>query len=273
MTAQPDPRAVFVVHGRDHRLRDALYAFLRAMDLKPLEFSTATVATGKAAPYVGEALDAAFATAQAVVVLFTPDDEARLRPEFAQPEDPAHERNLTPQARPNVLFEAGMAIARHPDRTILVEVGVLRPFSDLAGRHLIRLTNDSARRQEFAQRLQAAGCPADLSTTAWHTAGDFNLAVPVGRKSQDTEQAETAEEELSEEEVRVLRLLSQDREEDLKSLQVAQAMSCSDELAWYYLERLRDANYVTQAINMYTGPRWSLSKKGRAFLFAKGLLK
>ena len=63
------------------------------------------------------------------------------------------------------------------DRTILVELGRLRPFSDVAGRHVIRLGDSSQRRQELAERLQLAGCPINLSGTDWHTAGDFTAAL------------------------------------------------------------------------------------------------
>ena len=168
-----DAREVFVVHGRNPLARDALFGFLRAVDLHPLEWEQAVSATGKPSPYIGEILDAAFSRAHAVVVLFTPDDEARLRRELRKDNDPLHETELTGQARPNVLFEAGMAMSRSQDRTILVELGNLRPFSDLGGRHTIRLDDSSQRRQELAQRLGSAGCPVNLTGTDWHTAGDF----------------------------------------------------------------------------------------------------
>ena len=167
------PRVVFVVHGRNRKSRDAMFSFLRSIGLRPLEWSEAVVATGKTSPFIGEILDTAFSIAQAVVVLMTPDDEARLREPFRESGDPTHEVELTPQARPNVLFEAGMAMGRSPERTVLVELGVLRPFSDIGGRHVIRLNNTTQRRQELAQRLQTAGCPVNLSGTDWHTAGDF----------------------------------------------------------------------------------------------------
>lgn len=170
-------REVLVVHGRNIAARDALFAFLRAIDLRPLEWTEAVRATRKPSPYIGEILDAAFSRAHAVVVLFTPDDEARLREQFRTDSDPPHETQLTGQARPNVLFEAGMAMARSQDRTILVELGSLRPYSDIGGRHTIRLDNSSQRRQELAQRLQIAGCPAKLTGTDWYTAGDFEGAV------------------------------------------------------------------------------------------------
>src|SRR5688572_10708751 len=107
-----DRRRVFVVHGRDSAARVALFELLRAFDLRPLEWSEAVLIGLGVAPYVGEVLDAAFGSAQAVVVLFTPDDEARLRTALIQESDSPEERTLTPQPRPNVLFEAGMALGR-----------------------------------------------------------------------------------------------------------------------------------------------------------------
>ena len=168
---------VFVVHGRNQMARNATFAFLRSIGLQPLEWNEAVRVTGKPMPYIGEILDTAFSQAGAVVVLMTPDDEARLREQFRSPNDPSHETEFTGQARPNVLFEAGMAMGRNPDRTILVELGSLRPFSDVAGLHVIRMDNSSQRRQEFAQRLESAGCPVNLDGIDWHTAGDFDDAL------------------------------------------------------------------------------------------------
>jgi len=169
----PEARKVLVVHGRDLEARDFLFTFLRSIGLQPLEWSELVGATGKGSPYVGEVLDSAFSIAKAIVVLMTPDDEARLRKPLRKPGDPTYETRLTPQPRPNVLFEAGMALARFPDRTVLVELGVLRPFSDVRGRHVIRLEDTSEKRQDLAQRLKAAGCAVNLSGTDWHRAGDF----------------------------------------------------------------------------------------------------
>ena len=70
-----------------------------------------------------------------------------------------------------------MAMSRSEDRTILVEIGILRPFSDVAGRHVIRFDGSTPRRQELAQRLEIAGCPVNLSGTDWHSAGDFEAAL------------------------------------------------------------------------------------------------
>ena len=177
--SRPDANTseVFVVHGRNGEARDALFTFLRAISLHPLEWSEAVQATGKTSPYIGEILDAAFPRAHAVVVLFTPDDESRLRKSFRADNEPPHETELTGQARPNVLFEAGMAMAGSQDRTILVELGTLRPFSDIAGRHTMRLDNSPQRRQDLAKRLQNAGCPVNLNGTDWYSTGDFEATV------------------------------------------------------------------------------------------------
>ena len=162
-----------MIHGRDEAMRRALFDFLRSIDLKPIEWSEAVELTGKPSPFVGEILDAAMQHAQAIIVLFTGDDQARLRDEFLSGNDPVYERETTPQSRPNVIFEAGLALGRYPERTILVQIGTLRPFSDIAGRHLIRLKNTSKSRQELALRLKLAGCEVDLSGTDWHDAGLF----------------------------------------------------------------------------------------------------
>lgn len=128
--------------------------------------------TGKGSPYVGEVLDTAFGEAQAVVVLLL-----RTRP-------PTYGRNTrTPRARrepiraspPNALFEAGMAIGRDSDRTILVELGATRPLSDLAGRFTVRPNNEEPARQDLVNRLANTGCNVDR-TGGWETTG--NCEVP-----------------------------------------------------------------------------------------------
>ncbi|MCY4580593.1 MAG: nucleotide-binding protein [Chloroflexi bacterium] len=170
-------RNVFVVHGRNLVIRDELFAFLRALDLHPLEWSEAVRLTGQPSPYVGDILDAAFENARAIVVLFTPDDVVHLRKDLWGEEELPIETDPSGQARPNVLFEAGIAMGRSQDQTVLVEVGMVKPFSDIGGRHVIRLGNSTERRQEFAQRLRSAGCPVNMHGTNWHTAGNLDSTI------------------------------------------------------------------------------------------------
>lgn len=157
-----DHRAVFVVHGPDLSARTAMFEFLRSLDLKPIEWNQAIGMTGKGSPYVGEVLNAAFSHAQAVIVLMTPDDEARLAREFVRDGEEETEGRLTRQARPNVMFEAGMAIGYGEARTILVETGrssrlarlvVAMRFSGPAARLGVTTGESGLRRQQKRNRL------------------------------------------------------------------------------------------------------------------------
>lgn len=170
----PGGKKVFVVHGRDEARRKAIFSFLRSLGLSPIEWQHALKATGKASPYIGEVLDQAFRDAAAVVVLITPDDEAKLKDEFLKKTDGPEERDLTGQPRPNVLFEAGMAFGHQPNSTVLVQVGAVRPFSDVVGRHVVHLGNDAKSRIELANKLETAGCQVDRTGTDWLTEGDFS---------------------------------------------------------------------------------------------------
>lgn len=167
---------VMVVHGRNRRIRDSMFDFLRALKLNPIEWSEATKATGKGAPYVGEILDAAFNSAQAVVVLFTPDESVELERELCSGEA-EFERERGYQSRPNVFLEGGMALARDERRTVLVEVGENRAASDLLGRHAIRLDDNAENRNELAQRLRTAGCEPDTGGQDWYRTGKFKIRV------------------------------------------------------------------------------------------------
>lgn len=172
-------RAVFVVHGRNESLRKSMFEFLRALDLSPIEWSHAVELTGHGSPYIGDVLDAAFEHAQAVVVLITPDEVAYLQPRYGHGTgDP--ETQPAAQARPNVLFEAGMALGRDAARTVIVEIGEVRPFSDIAGRHTVRLSGSAASRQALAKRLETAGCVVHTMGTDWLTTGDFTAPPPPG---------------------------------------------------------------------------------------------
>jgi len=127
--------------------------------------------TGKANPFIAEILDAGFSMAHATVALMTPDDVACLHPDLRPPGE-APER-LTGQPRPNVIFEAGMAWEKFRDRTLLVEFGHLRGFSDLAGVHVVRLDGSPQSRRAVASRLKTIGCAVDDSGDRWMTAGRF----------------------------------------------------------------------------------------------------
>lgn len=166
--------AVFVVHGRDLKARKELSAFLNSLHVYIIEWEKALDLTKKGSPYIGEVIDAGFNHAQAIVVLMTPDDEAKRRDALIQKSDPPSERKLTGQPRQNVTFEAGMAFGKYKDTTILVEVGRIRPMSDLTGVHTVRLTNAVTQRKLLIGKLKTVGVELDDSGNDWLAAGDFD---------------------------------------------------------------------------------------------------
>lgn len=173
-TAKSKDNTVFVVHGRNEPLRKSMFDFLRALGLNPREWSQALLMAKGANPWTLEVIDAAMAKAQAVVVLFSPDDEAKLKDEFCGKNEKRTEGKLKGEPRPNVIFEAGMALGRHPDKTLLLQVGEVRGFTDILGKHIPRLTNDLAKRNDIANRLAKIGCKVDTKGDDWRTTGDFS---------------------------------------------------------------------------------------------------
>lgn len=162
-----------VVHGRDGAAKKAMFDFLESLDLKPMSWTHGISQTKVANPTVRQIVDALFSKAVAVVVLLTPDDEARLKPEFHKKNEPAHETQLTGQARPNVLFEAGMAMSSHPDGTVMTQLGDVKPFTDIGGIYITHLNNSVETRRELATKLINAKCQVDMSDDKWRHAGNF----------------------------------------------------------------------------------------------------
>jgi predicted nucleotide-binding protein len=164
-------RNVFVVHGRDGEARSAMFDFLRSLDLLPWEWEQVVRNSEVVAPYIGDALLRVFDHIQATVVVLTPDDIASLHRDFHEGRDSPSELGPSGQSRQNVLFEAGMATMRMPDRTILVEIGYTRPFTDIEGRSVVRIGVDTAdtvdKVKRIVERLRSAGCAVDDSGTDW----------------------------------------------------------------------------------------------------------
>lgn len=169
-----DPHKVFLVYGRNTKAKDAMELFLTSLGLSVVDFEDAVAATGSASPYTGEALDAGFSLARVVLVLLTPDERTHLRHELAgSPAEPLDEY----QARPNVFFEAGMAFRTQRRRTVIVELGNVRPFSDIAGVHIVPLDDSPESRLKLINRLRVAGCAVETPTEDWRQAGQFVPSV------------------------------------------------------------------------------------------------
>jgi predicted nucleotide-binding protein len=179
--------SVFVVHGRNESARRDLFQFLRNLGLNPIEWNAGKQLTKKASPHNAEVINAILKKAAGAVVLFCPEEEVALKRVYWRADDPDEERRTTEQPRPNVLYEAGMAFAAFPSSTVIIRVGKIRSFTDLAGVQIINLTSGStAGRQAVATALQTAGLPVDLVGQDWLTAGGFTLpeAPPAPRKKR-----------------------------------------------------------------------------------------
>jgi predicted nucleotide-binding protein len=269
---------IWVVHGRNEKIRAGMFSFLRAIGLKPREWNQAvdeTVKdTSRGTPHVGEILETAFSKNRAVVVVMTPDDEARLRESFRKTSDPTYESQLTGQARPNVIFEAGMALGKCEDRTILVEVGTLRPISNLAGRYVIRWDGSIEKRKELAGRLEAAGCPVDTSGTDWLTQPYFDVesepSIPPSSTDEEASrrQPPPTPEMLPEKQHTILLKISQE-DESVTEWFLSTNLNMSMSEVKYHLTELQGLGLARMiSFNTLTGDRtWGLTQEGRAYIF------
>lgn len=177
--SQPDPRRVFIIHGRNAAARLAIERFVQTLGLQAIDFDQ--LAADHGAEFVGNIVRAGLQQAQGIVALFTPDEFAVLGASpLRGPHDAASDLQRW-QARPNVIFEAGIAFGIARERTILVTLGSeVSLFSDIAGIHILRLNNSIESRKRFRQKLIGVRCEVDQRSDAWtnpEQSGDFETCV------------------------------------------------------------------------------------------------
>ncbi|MEV6696603.1 TIR domain-containing protein [Streptomyces sp. NPDC051453] len=163
---------VFLVHGQDENTASDMRAFLRALSLEPIEWSKAKASLKQGAPYIGDIVMAGMRMSNAVLILLTPDELVDLRPELIK--DSTIQSGVNYQARPNVYYEAGIADALDRDHTIIVEVGTVRPFSDVSGRHVVRFNGSQQARLDLRDVLRSVGLLVDDSGRDWISVGLFS---------------------------------------------------------------------------------------------------
>ncbi len=157
-----------------------MYQFLRCVGLRPLTWEQAVRLTGSSAPDTLTVIKAGMRKSAAIVVLMTPDEFVTLRPDLtAGAPDKGH------QPRPNVLIEAGMALAAANRRTILVRMGPVREISDIKGINYVGVADDAQSRQRFLMRLQTAGCEVETNEDYLDpkTGGNFEVALTFDEAS------------------------------------------------------------------------------------------
>jgi predicted nucleotide-binding protein len=163
--AEPDSARVFVIHRYGDPAHTALTAFLRSLGLEPLDWSSLITPGENWRARMMDVLRSAVETSSAVIALLTPDEA-----------EDAH-ADVSPQRpSPNVLLELGLALGLASTKTIVVAAGRVDLPSDLAGVHVIQLSNATAGREALRTRLRLLGCPLTDNHLDWldpAVAGDF----------------------------------------------------------------------------------------------------
>ncbi|MFF1559473.1 nucleotide-binding protein [Streptomyces sp. NPDC058279] len=174
-------KQVFIVHGRDHRTRDELTKFVQALGLQVLTWEDArTQATRKVragAPTTLEIIETGMHQCKVILVLMTPDETVELKNEFAESEG---ERLPAEQPRPNVIFEAGLALGLYKDRTVIVETRSGRVFTDLEGINRISLASVSGKMGLKTQLSEL--CRVDPQH-GWESVGEFSERFDVSYRA------------------------------------------------------------------------------------------
>lgn len=146
---------VFLVHGRDGAPVAVLKQYLMFLGLRVMPWSEARRLTGKTQPHTYDIVEVGIRESAAVIVLFSPDDLARIGDHVSDDGDP--DRAVQGQARQNVTLEAGLAFGIARDRTIFVQSAPTRPISDIDGFNWVKLDGEYDSRNDLRERLAAAG--------------------------------------------------------------------------------------------------------------------
>ncbi len=175
---EKDPRKVFIIHGRERAIVEELKRFLKAMGLQAWSF----VDESHEVPHnthIAEIVARGVSKTKAVIALLTPDEFACLVPDLRGSAD--SERDVRRwQPRPNVIYEAGMAMALNREGTILVTVGQVDMPSDLDGILSVRMSNAIAARIDLRKKLMRVGCAVDLQLEDWMDSaqgGSFDISL------------------------------------------------------------------------------------------------
>jgi len=174
---------VFLIAGRDREAILGIKDFLRALGLQIIEWSHAVAKTGLPNPYIGDVVMEGLRMADVAIVVITPDDLVSLREDLRHDDDDATESETLGQGRPNVYYEAGIADAIGRERTLIIEIGPVKKFSDISGRHVIRYDGSPAMRNTVVDRLRIAGIEPNTSGNDWLEVGDIGPSIEAAFRS------------------------------------------------------------------------------------------
>lgn len=139
---------VFVVHGHDEAVREAVARFISKLDLTPVILHEQASQGRTIVEKLEHHGDVGYA-----VVLLTPDDVGGTDPQ-----------TLQPRARQNVVLELGYFLGRlGRDHVCAVYKGDLELPSDYLGVIYIPFDSGGSWRLQLARELRAAGLPVDMN--------------------------------------------------------------------------------------------------------------
>lgn len=166
--------SVFLVHGRDHDARDAVARILKAYGTDVWDWTIARQRTRKPSPTTLDVIRKSISDATAVAVLLTPDETVRL--DVANGDE---DQTFRRQARPNVLFEAGWAMAKKSDKTVFIRLGPVDMLSDIDGINYVSLDDTVETREDLRLRLIDAGCRLLDTDKDWRTTRASGALEPI----------------------------------------------------------------------------------------------
>lgn len=158
---------VFIIHGRDTRAVAELQSFIRDLGLSVLTVEDLG-ANRRGLASISEIISEGINTASIVLALLTPDESVAL---FDPTSNQLAQSEAGWQARPNVIFELGIAFSKSPDRTIIASIGNHRPFTDISGLSYLRLDDSDAKQQLAVKMSTLLG--GNLKKDPKSVTGDF----------------------------------------------------------------------------------------------------
>lgn len=166
------PQKIFVIYGRDQAAHEELVRFISSLGLEELSFDSIGNSLGPN-PFIADIVVEGVSRADAVIALFTPDEQAAL---YSPNGTLVHEAQAARwQSRPNVIFEAGLAYGLNKSKTVLVTLGTdVSLFSDVSGIHFVKL-DDAQGKVRLRDRL-AQIVPVTPQSAGWFdpdVSGDF----------------------------------------------------------------------------------------------------
>lgn len=183
LKASRSRKRIFVVHGRNRSMRTAMFNFLKAIGLEPLDWLSLRKLTGRATPFTLDVVRKGMKSAWATIVIWNPEERDHLLPSFWGANTKKMDQQYANQPRPNVILEAGMALSLMPRKVIFVHCGDARIISDLEGLNVLRSTDDVVDRHTLVHTLHSIKCDVQFKGEAWRSAGNFRnaRALPKSR--------------------------------------------------------------------------------------------